>query len=60
MLFRVALAVLKMNASRLLHITDPVALFQTLKEIAKHSFDSDHLIKVTVHRSEVVLMMGYI
>ena len=46
MLFRVALGVLKVNAHRMLSITDPVGLFQTLKEIAKHSFDIDHLLKV--------------
>lgn len=45
-LFRVALGVLKTNARHLLSITDPVGLFQTLKEIAKHSFDIDHLFKV--------------
>ena len=45
-LFRVALGVLKVNARRMLSITDPVGLFQTLKEIAKHSFDIDHLLKV--------------
>ena len=46
MLFRVALGVLKVNRRRLLSITDPVGLFQALKEIAKHSFDIDHLLKV--------------
>jgi hypothetical protein len=45
-LFRVALGVLKVNRRRLLSITDPVGLFQALKEIAKHSFDIDHLLKV--------------
>lgn len=46
MLFRVALGVLKVNRRRLLSITDPVGLFQALKEIVKHSFDIDHLLKV--------------
>lgn len=45
-MFRLALGVLKLNARHLLSITDPVGLFQTLKEIAKHSFDIDHLFKV--------------
>ena len=46
MLFRVALGVLKVNRRRLLSITDPVGLFQALKEIVKHSFDIDYLLKV--------------
>ena len=46
-LFRVGLGVLKVNAHHLLSITDPVALFQTLKEIAKHTFDIDQLLKVS-------------
>ena len=46
MLFRVALGVLKVNARCMLSITDPVGLFQTLKEIAKHSFEIDHSLKV--------------
>ena len=46
MLFRVGLSVLKVNACHLLSITDPVALFQTLKEIAKHIFNIDQLFKV--------------
>ena len=46
MLYRVALGILKVNARRMLSITDPVGLFQMLKEIAKHSFDIDHLLKV--------------
>jgi len=45
-LYRVALGLLKVNARRMLSITDPVGLFQMLKEIAKHSFDIDHLLKV--------------
>lgn len=47
-LFRVGLGVLKVNARHLLSITDPVALFQTLKEIAKHTFDIDQLLKVEI------------
>ena len=45
-LYRVALGLLKVNARRMISITDPVGLFQMLKEIAKHSFDIDHLLKV--------------
>jgi hypothetical protein len=45
-LFRVGLGVLKVNARHLLSITDPVALFQTLKEIAKHTFNIDQLLQV--------------
>ena len=46
-LFRVGLGVLKVNARHLLSITDPVALFQTLKEIAKHTFNIDQLLQVS-------------
>ena len=46
-LFRIGLGVLKVNARHLLSITDPVALFQTLKEIAKHTFNIDQLLQVS-------------
>ena len=45
-MFRVGLGVLKVNACHLLSITDPVTLFQTLKEIAKHTFNIEQLFKV--------------
>jgi predicted SAM-dependent methyltransferase len=65
-LFRVGLGVLKVNARHLLSITDPVALFQTLKEITKHSFDIDRLLEVAFsgmqpfpHRSAMVNRHSY-
>ena len=48
MLFRVSLGILKINERRILNMTDPVSIFQILKEIARHSFDVEELLNVSV------------
>ena len=45
-LFRVSLGILKINERRILSKTDPVTIFQLLKEIARHSFDVEQLLHV--------------
>ena len=45
-LFRVALAILKVNESHILSMSDPVALFQFLKQVARHAFDVEQLFQV--------------
>ena len=45
-LFRMSLGILKINEKRILGLTDPVALFQFLKEVARHTFDIEALFKV--------------
>lgn len=46
-LFRVALAVLKVNEVHILSMSDPVALFQYLKQVARHAFDVEQLFHVS-------------
>ena len=55
-LFRVALAVLKVNEAHILSMSDPVALFQYLKQVARHAFDVEQLFHVS---SVLILMLGY-
>lgn len=45
-LFRVALAILKVNEAHILSMSDPVALFQYLKQVARHAFDVEQLFHV--------------
>ena len=45
-LFRICLGILRLNERLLLSLSDPVALFQFLKEIAKHTFDIEALFNV--------------
>lgn len=40
-LFRMTLGILRVNERRVLNLTDPVALFQFLKEVARHTFDME-------------------
>ena len=46
--FRVSVAILKLNDRRILHMTDPVTIFQFIKEITKHIFDVNELFNVSV------------
>ena len=50
--FRVSLAILKLNDRRILHMTDPVTIFQFIKEITKHIFDVNELFNVSVYYTE--------
>ena len=50
-LFRVALAILKVNEKHILSMSDPVALFQFLKEVARHTFDVEELFNVCCNSS---------
>ena len=47
-LFRISLAVLKLNERRILNMTDPVTIFQCLKELTRQSFDVEELLNVCV------------
>lgn len=47
-LFRVALAILKVNEAHILSMSDPVALFQYLKQVARHAFDVEQLFHVSL------------
>ena len=46
MLFRMSLGILKINEKKVLSLTDPVALFQFLKEVARHTYDIEALFQV--------------
>ena len=46
-LFRVALGLLKVNEQHILSLSDPVGLFQFLKEVARHAFDVEELFNVS-------------
>ena len=41
-----SLGILKINEKRILGLTDPVALFQFLKELARHTYDIEALFQV--------------
>ena len=45
-LFRISLAILKLNERRILNMTDPVTIFQCLKELTRQSFDVEELLNV--------------
>ena len=47
-LFRVTLGILHVNERHILSLTDPVALFQFLKELARHTFDVDAVFNVSL------------
>ena len=49
LLFRVSLGILKLNEGVILSKTDPVTLFQFLKEIARHCFDIDAVFHVRIN-----------
>ncbi|XP_064395380.1 uncharacterized protein LOC135342564 isoform X2 [Halichondria panicea] len=42
-LFRMSLGILKINEKKILSLTDPVGLFQFLKELARHTYDIEAL-----------------
>ena len=54
-LFRVCLAILKVNEQHILSLSDPVALFQFLKEVARHTFDVEGLFHVCCVKSSLCL-----
>ncbi len=45
-LFRMSLGILKINERKILSLTDPVALFQFLKEVARHTFNIEAVFQV--------------
>ena len=49
-LFRMTLGILRVNERRVLNLTDPVALFQFLKEVARHTFDMEAVFSVSLSR----------
>lgn len=50
LLFRIALAILKVNEQQILSMSDPVGLFQFLKEVARHTFNVEELFNVSCQR----------
>ena len=56
-LFRVSLAILKVNEHRILSISDQVSVLSFLKEVARHTFDVDELFHVCykVHIMQFIL-----
>ena len=53
-LFRISLGILKINERRILNMTDPVTIFQCLKELTRHSFDVKELLNVCVLNSSII------
>ena len=46
-LFRLSLAIFKLHESRILSMSDPVSIFQFVKEVAKHIFNVEELFRVS-------------
>lgn len=47
-----SLGILKINEKKVLSLTDPVALFQFLKEVARHTYDIEALFQVRTRHIE--------
>ena len=45
-LFRMTLGILLVNQQRILRTTDPVTIFQFLKEVTRHTFNTEELFEV--------------
>ena len=49
-MYRVAIGILKVYKEHFLGMVDPVSLFQSLKEIIRHTYTIEDIFNVSLHR----------